>query len=190
MNRIAILASGGGSNADKIAQYFKDHSTIEVGLILTNRSKAGVIEVAKRHHIDCYYITNAQYQDQAHMLDLLNECDLIVLAGFLKLIPSFLIEAFPNKIVNIHPALLPKYGGKGMYGMHVHHAVFEAGDMVSGPTIHYVNERYDEGAIIAQFSTDISACTSPEEVANEVLKLEHKHYAEVIEQVILSKDST
>ena len=183
---IAIFASGGGSNAEKIIHHFDHVPQGTIALIVTDNRKAGVIARAENHNIPWYVHSSGDMEDGT-LLTLLEEykIDFIVLAGYLKKISPDLIEAFPNAIVNIHPALLPKFGGKGMYGMNVHKAVVEAGENESGPTIHYVNENYDEGNIIAQFTCKIDKNTSPEEVQKKVLQLEHKHYPKVIEQLIL-----
>lgn len=186
MNRIAIFASGTGSNARKIIEHFQGHDNIEVSLIVSNKSTAGVIELAKTHNIP-YLILHRQ--DFYHTENILAEftiypIDFIVLAGFLWLIPDYLVRAFPNKMVNIHPALLPAYGGKGMYGKHVHQAVWEAREKESGMTIHYVNEKYDEGNIIFQARCTLAPEDQPEDIARKVLQLEHRHYAEVIENIL------
>lgn len=185
MKNIVIFASGSGSNAETIINHFKNSSFARVAAIFTNKPNAGVIQRAKNHEISFEIFSKDNFQDEK-FLDLLNKYnpDLIVLAGFLLKVPEYLIKNFPNKIVNIHPALLPDYGGKGMYGLHVHKAVFENKERFSGMTIHYVNENYDEGNIIFQESTDISNCISPEEVALKVLSLEHKNYPIIIEKVV------
>ncbi len=190
MKSIAIFASGGGSNALKIVEYFEHHDSIKVTCILTNNANAGVITIADFYDIPCITITHTQLKMPAFMLGLLNEysVDYLILAGFLALIPAYLIQAYPDKIINIHPALLPKYGGKGMYGIHVHRAVVAAKEKQSGPTIHLVNEAYDEGRILLQVSCDLDGTEAPEEVAAKVLSLEHQHYAPAIEQYILTQE--
>ena len=189
MTRLAIFASGGGSNAEAIIQYFKDHDSISVELIVSNRESAYVLQRAEDHSISSQLITKRQFSDKNHVLDILKDSsiDYIVLAGFLLLIPKYLIEAFPDRILNIHPALLPKYGGKGMYGHHVHKAVHQNNEKESGMTIHLVDEHYDEGKILFQATTVLEASDSPDMIAAKVLKLEHRHYPEQIEKLILSQ---
>ena len=182
---IAIFASGGGSNAAAILEHFKDNDKVKVGLIVTNNAHAGVISHANAHDVPAY-IHSTEELKNGYLLQLLQnfDVDFIVLAGYLKLIPENLVRAYPHRIVNIHPALLPKFGGKGMYGMHVHKAVKEAGETVSGPTIHFVNEQYDEGDIIAQYKCDIAKEDTAEDIQKAVLKLEHQHYPRCIEETI------
>lgn len=190
--RLAIFASGNGSNAEKILNYFQNHESIMVELILTNNKKAGVIEHAQAYQKSFEVVNNTELNTESFMIDLLlkNKIDYIVLAGFLKKIPGFLIQSFPDKILNIHPSLLPKYGGVGMYGHHVHEAVWLNKDSASGMTIHFVNEHYDEGNIIFQKECDISTCKNAEEIAATVLKLEWKYYATVIEKLVLDRTKT
>ena len=187
MYRLAIFASGSGSNAEAIIQYFKDHSDIEVSLIVSNRADAGVLDRAKRLNVESLVIRRKEFYDTEELLIQLKEkrIDFIVLAGFLWLVPKYLIGAFPEKIVNIHPALLPKYGGKGMYGHHVHKAVAAARESESGITIHYVDENYDEGSIIFQARTALEQNDQPDEIAKKVLALEHEYYPRVIEEILL-----
>ena len=182
---IAIFASGGGSNAEAIINYFKPSSKGEIALIVTNNADAGVISRAENHDIPFYILEKGELEAQ-EFSEILEALDIhfIVLAGFLKKIPTDIISAYPNKIVNIHPALLPKFGGKGMYGMHVHKAVVEANEKESGLTIHYVNEHYDEGAIIEQHKVELDGQESAEEVARKVLALEHKYYPPCIESLL------
>ena len=189
MTRLAIFASGGGSNAEAIIQFFKDHDSISVELIVSNRGSAYVLQRAEDHSIPSQLITKRQFSDKNHVLDILRDSsiDYIVLAGFLLLIPKYLIEAFPDRILNIHPALLPKYGGKGMYGHHVHKAVHQNKEKESGMTIHLVDEHYDEGKILFQATTALEASDSPDMIAAKVLKLEHRHYPEQVEKLILSQ---
>ncbi len=188
MTRIAIFASGGGSNAEAIINHFKDVDSITVSLIVTNKSDAGIIKRANNHGIPFLVITKSELKNQDFLLTKLkgDKIDFIVLAGFLLLIPSYLVEAYPQKIVNIHPALLPAYGGKGMYGMNVHRAVKENEEEMSGMTIHYVNQAYDEGKHIFQASIKIDATDTAEEIAGKVLKLEHKYYSKVIDYLLKS----
>jgi phosphoribosylglycinamide formyltransferase-1 len=182
---IAIFASGKGSNAQAIIDYFKGNDTIKVALIVTNKKDAGVIQIAKENRIPFDIISPKELRDE-EMLDMLDvyEIDMIVLAGFLLLVPAFLVKAYPNKIINIHPALLPKHGGKGMYGAHVHQAVLADKDTETGITIHYVNEKYDEGEYIAQFRCHVEPGDNIESLAGKVQKLEHEHYPKVIETLI------
>ncbi len=183
---IAIFASGSGSNAEKIAKHFKNNSKINVSLILTNNKDAGVIERANKLNIPCYVFDKEAFKGM-EVLNILqeNDIDFIVLAGFLWLIPKKYIEAFPKKIVNLHPALLPKYGGRGMYGHHVHEAVIANGESESGITIHYVNEAYDEGAIIFQAKYAIEPSDSAMDIAAKGQVLEHRHFPEIIEKLVV-----
>ena len=184
--RLAIFASGSGSNAEKIAEYFKNHPNIEISLILSNNPQAGVIARARKFQIPVVLFDKKTFNDTNRIVELLQNqhIDLVVLAGFMMLIPEAMVQAFPNKIINIHPALLPKYGGKGMYGHFVHEAVVAAQESESGITIHYVNEHYDEGTIIFQASCPVSPTDTPEDVAKKVQVLEHQHFPEVVEQVL------
>jgi phosphoribosylglycinamide formyltransferase-1 len=185
--RVAIFASGNGSNAEAIANYFKNHPNISVDLILTNNPKAFVIERALNLNIDFKIFTKEEYKNSTVLLDLLAERKIthLVLAGFLWLIPDYLIQAFPNRIINIHPSLLPKHGGKGMYGTKVHEAVKAAGDVETGITIHVVNERYDEGEILFQGRCEVKPEFTPADIANCVQQLEYDHYPKVIERWVL-----
>ena len=184
--KIAIFASGRGSNAAAIIDFFKGHISVQVVLIVSNNAKAGVLDLGNEHDIETLVI-NRKYFYHSKSIDeklLTLKVDLIVLAGFLWLIPERLIKLYPNRIINIHPALLPKYGGKGMYGHHVHESVKESGDKYSGITIHYVDENYDEGRHIFQKSCRISQLDSPEQIAEKVLKLEHHYFPRIIEEII------
>jgi phosphoribosylglycinamide formyltransferase-1 len=186
MKRIAILASGSGTNAENIINYFKNSDSISVVYVLSNKIDAKVLERACRLNIPNKSFGKNGFIDTDEVLNLLKEnADYVILAGFLWKIPSKIIEAFPNKIINIHPALLPKYGGKGMYGMHVHNAVVENREKQTGITIHYVNENYDEGAIIFQKSFEVLESDSPEDVAEKIHILEYGYFPKVIEKVIL-----
>jgi len=182
---IAIFASGSGSNAENIALYFKGHPHIKISLILSNRLDAYVLDRAKLLGIPSVAFNRRQFYETHEILDILknNDIELIVLAGFLWLVPDHILGNFPGRIVNIHPALLPKYGGKGMYGEKVHQAVISSGDAASGITIHYVNERYDEGDIIFQASCDVTPADTPETLAHKVHMLEYKHYPKEIEKL-------
>ncbi|SOD94893.1 phosphoribosylglycinamide formyltransferase [Spirosoma fluviale] len=188
MKRIALFASGSGSNAEKIAEYFADNAGVDVSLVVSNNAKAGVIERSRRLHIPVVLFDRTTFYDTDRITQLLlnQKIDLIVLAGFMWLMPADLVRAFPNKIVNIHPALLPKFGGKGMYGHFVHEAVAAAGETESGITIHYVNERYDEGQIIFQASCPVSPTDTPDDIARKVQALEHTHYPSVVADVLTS----
>ena len=187
--RIAIFASGGGSNADKICIFFQTHPHISVELIVSNKAEAGVLKVADRHGIESVYISKKYWQHPEIILPVLETSDIthIVLAGFLSLIPDWLIIAYSGRIINIHPALLPRFGGKGMYGHHVHEAVKQSGDLISGITIHEVNEHYDEGKVIFRKEVELEAMDTPEEIARKVLVVEHLYYAQVIEGWINSQ---
>ena len=184
--KLAVFASGGGSNTLKILDYFQNKNIAEITVLVSNKKSAGILSNTRVSHIPKKVISRSEFYETGSLINYLiqNQIDLIILAGFLWKIPDTLIQAFPNKIINIHPALLPKFGGKGMYGMHVHRAVFKSGDLKSGMTIHYVNERYDEGEMIFQASCDISDAGSAEEVASRVLRLEHKYYPQLIEQML------
>ena len=186
MIKIAILASGGGSNAEAIIQHFKNHTSIEVALILSNKENAFVLERAKKHNIRNIFVPNADFKSGELVLEEFqnHNIDYIVLAGFLLLIPSILTQQYPNKILNIHPALLPKYGGKGMYGHYVHQAVFDNFEKETGMTIHLVNEKYDEGKILHQSKVSLESIDTPDVIATKVLALEHAFYPKIIEKYI------
>lgn len=186
---LAIFASGGGSNAESIMQYFEYHDTISVALVVSNKADAGVHQIAAQYEKESLALTKAQLSDPSVLLALLKEknVDYIVLAGYLLLIPAWLIAAYPDKIFNIHPSLLPKYGGKGMYGHHVHEAVKANQDAESGMTIHLVNEEFDKGEILFQAKTKIHADMSATDIAKAVLKLEHENYAHTIEKFISAR---
>ena len=186
MTRIAIFASGSGSNAENIIRYFSDNKSVKVVLVLSNQSRSGVLIRAQLHNIPTFIFTKNDLNECSKVHDMLKDynASMIVLAGFLLKIPLYMIEAYPNSILNIHPALLPKYGGKGMYGMNVHRAVVENNEQKSGITIHYVNENYDEGAIIFQATCDIDEHDLPEDVKTKVQALELLHFPRVIESII------
>jgi len=188
MKKIAIFASGNGSNAERITQYFSEKKVADVCLILTNNQNAGVLERAKKLNVPAVVFNRNDFSNTNKINDLLvaNKIDLVVLAGFLWLVPLNILQTFHNRIVNIHPALLPKYGGKGMYGARVHEAIIEAGDKQSGITIHYVNEKYDEGQVIFQASVDIDSTDSPDSLAAKIHELEYVHFPVVIEEVVKS----
>jgi phosphoribosylglycinamide formyltransferase-1 len=186
MKRIAIFASGSGSNAEKIAEYFSGRNDVEITLILTNNPQAGVIQRARKLHIPVVVFDKTTFYETEKILRLVqnNGVDFIVLAGFMMLIPHFLVEAYPSRMVNIHPALLPKYGGKGMYGSFVHEAVVAAKEKESGITIHFVNEHYDEGNVIFQATCPVEPTDSADDVANKIHLLEHYHFPRVIDELI------
>ncbi len=185
MLNIAIFASGGGSNAEAIIRHLKDHANLSVQLIVSNRKNAGVLDRAANHGIQTLLINRDNFYEKKDLTAKLanHKIDLIVLAGFLWLIPKYLIKDFPNRVINIHPALLPKYGGKGMYGHHVHQAVFDNKEKESGLTVHYVNEHYDEGNIILQARCPLAPTDQPEDIARKVLSLEHQVYPVAVEMV-------
>lgn len=191
MNKIqlALFASGNGSNAMKILAHFEQHPKIAISLLLTNNPKAGILGKTKGK-IRQVVISNEEAKDGVFLNRILqkNNIQYIALAGYLRKIPNDMIQYFPKHILNIHPALLPNYGGKGMYGMNVHQAVFANKEAQSGITIHLVNENYDEGSIIAQFPTEISEEKSPEAIQRKVLKVEHQYFASTIEKYIISQE--
>jgi phosphoribosylglycinamide formyltransferase 1 len=184
---IAIFASGTGTNANAIIEYFKNDAEINIGLIVTNKADAGVIKVAEKWKVEYAIISKADLSDEELVGAVLEEhgIDFIVLAGWLLLIPSYLVKMFKDRILNIHPALLPKFGGKGMYGHHVHQAVKASNEVVSGITIHKVNEAYDEGGVVAQHKVSVTAADSAEDVERKVRALELKFYPEEIKKFIV-----
>jgi len=184
--RIAIFASGSGSNAQKIMEHFKKHDDAEVSIVLTNNPEAYVLQRADNFEIPSHVFDRNELYKTNHVVNLLKslEIDIIVLAGFLWLVPENLLKAFPNKIINIHPALLPKYGGKGMYGDFVHKAVLAAGDEESGITIHFVNEHFDEGEIIHQARFKIEKGDDLEMIKFKGQQLEHTHFPKVVENLL------
>ncbi|MCS5491788.1 phosphoribosylglycinamide formyltransferase [Algoriphagus limi] len=185
MKRLAILASGSGSNAEKIMEYFQNSPKAEVVLVASNKPDAFVLKRAEKFNVPTFTFTRKE-MDAGILLEKLQaeKVDWVILAGFLLKIPDALIHVYSNKMINIHPALLPNYGGKGMYGMHVHEAVKAAGDRQTGITIHLVNEHYDEGKIIFQAATPISPEDTPEMIAQKVHALEHRYYPEVIASLL------
>lgn len=185
MKKIVIFASGSGSNAENIIMHFKNNRLAGVVSVFTNNPKAKVIERSENQYVSTVIFNKTELTDGT-VLKKINDIqpDLIVLAGFLLMFPKEIIANYPDKVINIHPALLPKYGGKGMYGMHVHQAILENKDKETGITIHYVNEKYDEGAIIFQTSVTIENCKTPEDIAQKVHELEYKHFPEIIEKLI------
>lgn len=186
MKNIAIFASGTGSNAQKIIDHFRHSDIARINLILCNKPGAGVFHIAEKEGIPSVLIEKELFFRTDHYVNLLKEAgtDLIVLAGFLWKVPANLVQAFPNTIINIHPALLPKYGGKGMYGHFVHEAVITAGDKESGITIHYVNEKYDDGTTILQERCAITPEDTPLTLAAKVQRLEHQWYPVIVERLL------
>jgi phosphoribosylglycinamide formyltransferase-1 len=186
MIQLAIFASGTGTNTQQIIQYFKSHQAVRVALVVCNKPRAGVIEVAATAGIPVLMLEKEHFfTGDAYIPELLKfGIDFIVLAGFLWKIPPRLIRTFPNRIINIHPALLPKYGGKGMYGQHVHEAVIAAGEKESGISIHYVDEWYDHGNIIFQARCEINENDDAASLAQKIHALEHMHYPAIIEKTV------
>lgn len=185
MKKILIFASGSGTNAENIIKYFTGNEKVEVVAVFTNNPDAKVLDRAKKHNISTDIFTKEELFG-SKVLQKINQVqpDLIVLAGFLLKFPANIITAFPDKIINIHPALLPKYGGKGMYGMNVHKAVVENRESETGISIHFVNEHYDEGGIVFQKSVALKGIESPEEVANKIHELEQQYFPEVIANLL------
>jgi phosphoribosylglycinamide formyltransferase-1 len=189
MKRIAIFASGQGTNAENIARFFHDSDIATVSLIVTNKKDAGVVEKAHKLGIRCIVVSPKELSADTFMETLKTQkISFIVLAGFLKQLPARLLEAYDRAVINVHPSLLPDYGGAGMYGMHVHRAVVENEDEESGISIHYVSEGYDEGEIVFQESVEIDFEDTPEDVQYKVQQLEYKHYPEVIEYLLRDLD--
>lgn len=187
MKKLALFASGNGTNAEQIIRYFhRPESGIKVDLILTNKPEAYVLQRAKKLNVDSFVFDRDSFYTSEEIVEHLQyrKIDLIVLAGFLWLIPKSMIEAFPQKIINIHPALLPKYGGKGMYGSHVHEAVVKNKETETGITIHLVDEIYDNGTILCQKRCEVLASDTPDQVAHRVHQLEYEYFPQVIEKYI------
>lgn len=187
--RIVIFASGSGSNAENLVTYFGQPSKSAIGTvvtIITNNSNAGVIERSKRLSVPCVVLTKEQWENRSYVSSLLKNLsvDLVVLAGFLKQFPAEIIGELGGHVINLHPALLPKFGGKGMFGMNVHQAVIDAKEKMSGITIHWVNDQYDEGAIIAQFTCPIALEDTAESLAHKIHRLEYLHFPAVVEEVL------
>ena len=191
MKKIAIFASGSGSNAENIIQYFAQKPQFCVKSVFCNVPDAYVLERAKKYRIPSFVFNREEFRNPDKVFRQLQEqeIDFIVLAGFLWLMPSFITAAWPNKIVNIHPALLPAYGGKGMYGHHVHEAVIAAGEKESGITIHYVNDHYDQGAIIFQAKCPVLPTDTPDDLAARVHELEYRYYPQIIAETILRQEA-
>jgi len=186
---LAIFASGGGTNCENIIRYFLSSSRIGTALVVSNKADAYALVRAERLGVPTAVLTRAQLADAQTVLPLLREyqADFIVLAGFLPLVPDYLIEAFPRRIVNLHPALLPKFGGKGMWGHHVHEAVKAAGETETGMTVHYVTPVCDGGEIIAQFRVPLSPSDTADDIAEKEHRLEMEHFPRVVEQVVLQQ---
>ncbi|MDY0199740.1 MAG: phosphoribosylglycinamide formyltransferase [Bacteroidales bacterium] len=185
MRNLAVFASGSGSNAENLYNHFLGSKSVKIDLILSENPNAFVLERAKKLKIDQWVFTLDQLRSGAVGDELKSRSiDFIVLAGFLKRIPDSLISMFPQRIVNIHPALLPKYGGKGMYGMHVHRSVIAAKEFESGITIHYVNERYDEGHIIFQAKCTVDKNDTAEDLAEKIHDLEYRYFPQIVEKVV------
>ena len=190
MLRIIIFASGSGTNAENIIEHFKNSELAQVKYVVSNNTEAGVLERAQKLNVPFKVFTKKEMQSDSFLQFLIENADFIVLAGFLLKVPDQMIESFPNGIVNIHPALLPKYGGKGMYGMHVHRAVVSNKEAETGITIHYVNEHYDEGAIIFQKSVSLDPNDTAEEVAGKIHVLEQENFPNVIEGLLKEIDES
>jgi phosphoribosylglycinamide formyltransferase-1 len=186
MKQIAIFASGAGSNAARMIDYFRHHDTIKISLIVCNKPGAGVLGIAEKEGIPVQMIEKEVFFRGNGYIPELKKAgiDFLVLAGFLWKIPTTLVKAYPGKIINIHPALLPKYGGKGMYGRFVHEAVIAAGEKETGITIHYVDEIYDHGKVLFQARVELEPADTPETVAQKVHQLEYEHFPKIIEELI------
>ncbi len=186
MRNIAIFASGSGTNAENLIRFFRTSPYGRVTLVLTNRRDAGVIDRAQALDVESVIFNREQFYQTEEVLDLLVERDIgfVVLAGFLWLVPDYLLQAFQGRVVNIHPALLPKYGGKGMYGRHVHAAVIENRESESGITIHHVNQHYDEGSIVFQARCEVRPDDTPESLAERIHQLEYEHFPRVVDQLL------
>lgn len=185
--RIAIFASGSGTNAEEIMKHFSHHPRVEVVMLLSNSPEAFALKRAEKFNVPTAIFTRKDYKESQVVLEWLQQKQVthVVLAGFLWLVPAYLTDAFPDRIINIHPSLLPKFGGKGMYGMKVHEAVKEQGEIATGITIHLVNEHYDEGRVIFQASCPVGPQDTPETIAQQVHRLEYAHYPRVIGEWIL-----
>lgn len=186
MKNIAILVSGSGTNCENIIRYFQDSDQVSVSLVISSRADAYALVRASKLGVPTQVMSKSEFSDESLLMPLLRQyqVDFIVLAGFLLMVPDFLLSAYPQKIVNIHPSLLPKYGGKGMWGHHVHEAVKAAGDTETGITIHWVSEICDGGEIIAQYHTPLTPDDTPDDIAAKVHVLEQQYYPKVIEEII------
>jgi phosphoribosylglycinamide formyltransferase-1 len=190
MKRIVIFASGSGSNAENLIRFFHNRDNVSVIQVLTNNPRAKVLDRCKKLNVSALSFNRIAFSKSDDVLNVLRASspDLIVLAGFLWKMPEFILNEFPNKVINIHPALLPKFGGKGMYGKYVHEAVVNNKESETGITIHYVNENYDEGAFIFQTKCDVLSSDSPEEVAAKIHELEMEHFPKVIESLLFPEN--
>ncbi|WP_162126951.1 phosphoribosylglycinamide formyltransferase [Flavobacterium phycosphaerae] len=187
MKKILLFASGAGSNVENIIQYFKNKEDVAIAGVFSNNPEAKVLEKAQAHQVPTTVFNRAELNEGAVLQQIRKiQPDLIVLAGFLWKMPEAIVHEYPNQIINIHPALLPKYGGKGMYGMKVHQAILDNNEKETGITIHYVNEQYDEGEFILQQAVNIEDCKSPEEIAAKVHQLEHIHFPQIIEKLLIT----
>lgn len=186
MTNVAIFVSGSGTNCENIIRYFKDSEEVKISLVLSNKADAYALVRAKNLNVPTAIMNKNDFNDREKMMTLMKEYEIefIVLAGFLLIVPDFLIEAYDRRMINIHPALLPKYGGKGMYGHHVHEAVKAAGETETGMTVHYVSNVCDGGEIIAQFRTPLSPDDTPDDIAHKEHLLEMEHFPRVIEEII------
>lgn len=184
--KIAVFASGEGTNAENIIRYFQDNETVSVDLVVCNRAKAGVYARAEHLGVPVAYLPQAKFAQSGAVLQLLNaqQIDFVVLAGFLLFVPEDVIHTYEKRIVNIHPSLLPRHGGKGMYGDRVHESVVSSGDTESGITIHYVNEQYDAGEVISQVRVPVLPEDTPDDVACKVHALEYAHYPKIIAELL------
>jgi phosphoribosylglycinamide formyltransferase-1 len=188
IKRIAVFASGSGTNAENLIRYFSSSDKIKVELVLCNNPKAGVIDRAKKLNVPCHIFNRKDFYESNSVLKILieNKIDLVALAGFLWLIPKSLIDRFEKKIINIHPALLPAFGGKGFYGNNVHQCVIDSKAIMSGITVHYVDEKFDEGEIIFQAACHISSSDSADSLAKKIHELEYNYFPVVVEKVLNS----
>lgn len=188
IHHIAVFASGNGSNCENLIRHFSERSDTEVSLVVCNQASAPVVERARRLGVDTVVLSKAEFANPSVLMPVLqtHHVDFIVLAGFLLMIPGWLVSAYTRRMINLHPALLPKFGGKGMYGRHVHEAVKAAGETLTGMTVHWVSEECDGGEIIAQFTTPVSPTDTPDDIAAHEHELEMAHFPEVVDQVLKS----
>ncbi len=188
LKKIVVFASGSGTNAENIIRYFKDSEKAEVSLVLSNNQTAKVLERAHKLNVIALHFDRTAFYNTNEVLHILEDTqpDLIVLAGFLWLFPTSILQKFPKKVINLHPALLPKFGGKGMYGNNVHQAVLDEDEKETGITIHYVNEKYDEGQVIFQKAIPVSANDTVKSIAEKIHELEYRHFPKVIENLLES----
>lgn len=188
IHHIAVFASGNGSNCENLIRHFSERSDTEVSLVVCNQASAPVVERARRLGVDTVVLSKAEFANPSVLMPVLqtHHVDFIVLAGFLLMIPGWLVSAYTRRMINLHPALLPKFGGKGMYGRHVHEAVKAAGETLTGMTVHWVSEECDGGEIIAQFTTPVSPTDTPDDIAAHEHELEMVHFPEVVDQVLKS----